>query len=279
MARKSTENKDYSKSAGQTALFDMIVELYPYAAVKQDLNLRKFTKQLGYSWNQLSNEYGVSLAPVIADIVIFTDPIIILEYNGAQHYKYTSHWHGDIDGYKEAQERDNQKIWLCQRMMWPIITIAFNDDMSIEYIKKQIKEAIKNNKLLKGYSRCSICSNIYLDELLTNKECDKCIKEREYAKKKSIIDSQNKEKKSQIDKEIRAQLKEQNKEKRREEYLLQKEKNKENSKYQEQKELMKQIRKTKAEEYKKSDSYLEQKELMKQKQKEYRKSLKERYSK
>ena len=239
MSRKRTENKDYSKSAGQTELYEIVKALYPHRVVKQDINLRKLAKKMGYSWIQFGKEYGVSLSPIIADIVIFDDPLIILEYNGAQHYKYTSHWHGNIEGYKEAQERDNQKIWLCQRLFIPMITIAFNEEMTKETVEKAIKSALKNNKLLPGYKRCSECNGIHLQELLENGICKNCITKIAREKVEKEKNEQLKKENSARRKEVFAQNKELNKEKNKELYLQQREFNKERNK-----ELLEQLKET-----------------------------------
>ena len=274
MGRKSTEQIGYSKSAGQSQLFEIVQKIFPQKTIKQDLNLRKFTKKKGYSWKKLSDEYGATLAPIIADIVVFSDPLIILEYNGAQHYKYTSHWHGDANGYKEAQERDNQKIWLCQRLAIPMVTIAFNEKMDVNTIRKKIEEALRNTPLLPGYTYCSNCHNIYLEELLQENICHSCNTSIQYELKQRILNEQMKQKINEQNKQIRSEQKETAKAKQRENYLAQKEELKNSDYYQMQKELQKEYRRAAEKKYKQSDEYLAQKEKIKQKQKEYRQQIK-----
>lgn len=259
MSRRATEKKSYSKSIGQSKVYDIVRGIFPESIdIKQDVNLRKYSKKIGYSWKELSDEYGSSLAPIIADIVVFTNPLIIIEYNGKQHYTFTAHWHGDKEGFKEAQERDNQKIWWCQRMMVPLIVIDYNEEITIDLLNSKIETAKKEQVCLSGYSKCNKCNGLYLNEKLTNSICLKCIKEYEY----SIKNKEKQEIIKKITKEKEKEYRESNTYKEKE--LAYKEK-------------QKQYQKEKMKAYKESESYIEKQEEYKQRQKEYRKKLQQKF--
>jgi hypothetical protein len=207
MGRKSTESREYSKSAGQSKLYKIVQELYPDAQIKQDLNLRKFVQKMGYSWAELSKEYGQTLAPLIADIVLFT-PLTIFEYNGEQHYRFTAHWHGNADGFREAMERDNQKIWLCQRMTIPMVIFAFNEEMNLETVKTRIEETCDKVKLLPGHAYCKSCGLVHLTDWLNDDGiCVRCVKNARYAQIRDKKNAEISAQKKTQDKELREELK------------------------------------------------------------------------
>lgn len=281
MGRKSTENRNYSKSKGQTHLYEIVVDIFPDAQIKQDLNLGKFLRKKGYSWAEFGREYGASLAPLIADIVVF-EPFIILEYNGEQHYRFTSHWHGDKNGFKKAQERDNQKIWLCQRLGIPLVIFKFDEDINRESVKKKIKESMATAEILPGFKECPQCERILSPKHFNNKNlCVNCQRDNKHSeeqliKNREIMQKQKEEQKNNP--KIQAQ-KEIQKEKQKELRQKQKEENKEYN--ESMKEKQRELRKKKQEEYKQSDYYQKQKERQKQlrqeayeRQKEWRKKHK-----
>ena len=280
MSRKSTENINYSKSKGQTLLYEEVKKVYPDKMIKQDINLGKFFRKQGYSWSQFSKEYGKSLSPLIADIVVFDNPLIILEYNGQQHYKYTSHWHGDIDGYKMALERDNQKIWLCQRLMIPIVTFDYKEDINEYSVKQKVKKAIDEVIMLDGYKICDNCKRIFLEISFQDDICNLCLSQDKYReinlqKQRELREAQKKkqendpfiEEKKRIQKEKQKELKEKYQLEKPLEYI------------EEQKEKQQEQRKIAMKKYKESDYYQEQKEKQKELRKELYKRQKEQRKK
>lgn len=49
-----------------------------------------------------------------------------IEYNGAQHYKYTEMFHGDMDGFLSQLERDRRKARYCQENEINLLVIPYS---------------------------------------------------------------------------------------------------------------------------------------------------------
>jgi hypothetical protein len=295
MGRKSTESREYSKSAGQTRLYELVRTAYPETQIKQDLNLRKFTRGLGYGWNELSQEYGQTLAPIIADVVLFK-PLMIFEYNGEQHYRFTAHWHGDAEGYREALERDNQKIWLCQRLGIPMVVFSFDENMSAETLAEKIEAAEKRTVLLPGYRVCSSCGLVRAENSINDAGiCVACLRGLERQRKENEKNDAILAEKRSRDKVLRDELKHREptakeveaqqvqKDLRRKISKENRVRQQESEEQQARKQLLKDRQREQQESYRQSDEYKEKQKNLKekskelyQKQKEFRKSLQDR---
>ena len=63
--------------------------------------------------------------------------ILVLEYNGRQHYEHIDHFHKTIEEFEEAQRRDKIKRDVLRKVGIPFIDIKYSDwDGSVEYIIK-----------------------------------------------------------------------------------------------------------------------------------------------
>ena len=47
------------------------------------------------------------------------------EYNGKQHYEYTSYWHGSYDNFVKQQRRDQMKQDICRKLGIKLITVPY----------------------------------------------------------------------------------------------------------------------------------------------------------
>lgn len=55
---------------------------------------------------------------------------IAAEYHGRQHFEYVEHFHGNLAGFRESQERDDRKVELCLEQGIALISFRYNDDLS-----------------------------------------------------------------------------------------------------------------------------------------------------
>ena len=61
--------------------------------------------------------------------------VLVLEYNGRQHYEHIDHFHKTIEEFEEAQRRDKIKRDVLRKVGIPFIDIKYSDwDGSVEYI-------------------------------------------------------------------------------------------------------------------------------------------------
>ncbi len=47
----------------------------------------------------------------------------VVEVDGAQHQEFSSFFHGDADGFKDARARDEKKQEICDRSGWHLIRL------------------------------------------------------------------------------------------------------------------------------------------------------------
>lgn len=163
MGRKATERKGYSKSRGQTALASAVASAFPLAVVKQDATLRRYVdRDLGYPWRVLEREYGRSLGRLDADVLLLGPEPALLEYHGRQHFEFVQHFHGDREGWLAAQERDNQKVWLSQRLGIPLVVFRYDENPTPDLVVERLEEARLGMVPLPGYVACSACGRRFL---------------------------------------------------------------------------------------------------------------------
>ena len=63
------------------------------------------------------------------------------EYNGKQHYEYTSYWHGNYDNFVQQQRRDQMKQNICRKLGIRLITVPYTVKIKDipNYIEGQLK--------------------------------------------------------------------------------------------------------------------------------------------
>jgi hypothetical protein len=75
---------------------------------------------------------------------------IAVEYNGAQHYKYTPFFHKSVEDFTRQVARDAAKIDICDRVGVYVITVPFNVPLNkIErYIRYYLPDAVSRRQYL-----------------------------------------------------------------------------------------------------------------------------------
>jgi hypothetical protein len=75
-----------------------------------------------------------------------SDLSLAVEYNGAQHYKYTPHFHKNKEAFYNQKYRDDMKRRICKDMGVTLIEVPYT--IKIENINLYLKEQLqKNGKL------------------------------------------------------------------------------------------------------------------------------------
>lgn len=59
---------------------------------------------------------------------------MLIEYDGEQHFKFIPAWHGDEEGFKLQQTRDNIKTAYCNKHNIPLLRIPYTEYQNIDSI-------------------------------------------------------------------------------------------------------------------------------------------------
>lgn len=65
------------------------------------------------------------------------------EFHGQQHFVYTEHFHGDMDGFKESQRRDLRKVELCHEKGVTLVAFTAQEPMTEDYVFARLIEAMR----------------------------------------------------------------------------------------------------------------------------------------
>ena len=68
---------------------------------------------------------------------ITNKPVVLIEYDGEQHFKFIPAWHGDEEGFKLQQIRDKIKTDYCIANHIPLIRIPYTEFNNIENILRK----------------------------------------------------------------------------------------------------------------------------------------------
>jgi hypothetical protein len=68
---------------------------------------------------------------------------VAAEYHGRQHFYYVEHYHGNLRGFEEAQERDQRKIELCQEQGISLISLRYNDELSEQTVFDRLMTSLQ----------------------------------------------------------------------------------------------------------------------------------------
>ncbi len=55
---------------------------------------------------------------------------LMVESSGEQHFKFVSHFHGDLAGFKRSKVRDENKRKWCEINKFSFIELKYNEDIS-----------------------------------------------------------------------------------------------------------------------------------------------------
>lgn len=64
------------------------------------------------------------------------------EYHGRQHFEFVAHFHGNLDGFRESQRRDDRKLELCAEQGITLISFRYNDDLSEDTVYERLLLAL-----------------------------------------------------------------------------------------------------------------------------------------
>ena len=82
---------------------------------------------------------GNSSKPLSYDFYI-EDINLLIEFNGVQHYEYSSHYHGSIERFKTQQENDIKKINYAENNGFNLLTIKYHQIKNItDILEKEIR--------------------------------------------------------------------------------------------------------------------------------------------
>lgn len=73
---------------------------------------------------------GKKKVPLRFDFAVYNqkgEPLVLIDFDGEQHFKYVKYFHKTISGFKRAQERDRIKNKYCLKHNIPLIRIPFWD--------------------------------------------------------------------------------------------------------------------------------------------------------
>lgn len=70
------------------------------------------------------------------------------EYHGRQHFFYTEHFHGDIQGFYESQARDEKKIEICRDLGIALVIFRYNDTLSEDVVYERMLDALRSTPIV-----------------------------------------------------------------------------------------------------------------------------------
>jgi predicted transcriptional regulator len=70
------------------------------------------------------------------------------EYHGRQHFFYTEHFHGNIQGFYESQARDEKKIEICRDLGIALVIFRYNDTLSEDVVYERMLDALRNTPIV-----------------------------------------------------------------------------------------------------------------------------------
>ena len=76
-----------------------------------------------------------------------------LEFHGRQHREYISHFHGDASGFEASKRRDDRKMELCIEKNIGLVTIWFDEELTIGILKSRCDEALIDVKIRKPLAK------------------------------------------------------------------------------------------------------------------------------
>lgn len=66
------------------------------------------------------------------------------EYHGRQHFYYTEHFHGNKDGFRESQRRDERKEELCRDLGIALVIFRYNDVLTEDAVYQRMLDALRS---------------------------------------------------------------------------------------------------------------------------------------
>ena len=109
-------------SKGAKALLEIVQQLYPHQRIELEYNVANF----GALFLDIYLP-GLSLA---------------FEFDGEQHFRYVKHFHGNRQGFLNAQKRDVDKDDMCKEKQIILIRVAYDEKMSKDLVLGKVEDAL-----------------------------------------------------------------------------------------------------------------------------------------
>lgn len=74
---------------------------------------------------------------------------LAVEYHGRQHFSYVEHFHGDLDGFRESQFRDEKKIKYCQDLGIALVVFRYDDLLTEDVVFSRLLDALRTTPTVK----------------------------------------------------------------------------------------------------------------------------------
>lgn len=99
------------------------------------------------------------------------------EFHGQQHFAYVEHFHGDYQGFRDSQKRDERKIELCREKGVTLVAFHSGHPMTEEFVFKSLMEAMQAAPPVHKLDRVKTEKSVYLQE---QAEKNRQYRKREY---------------------------------------------------------------------------------------------------
>lgn len=94
---------------------------------------------------------------------------IAAEYHGRQHFQFVEHFHKDLAGFKEAQERDWQKAEICKEQGIALAVFTYKDVLSKQLVFDRLIQAMRETPYKKEESPSSYKGNPHYEKMMEYK--------------------------------------------------------------------------------------------------------------
>lgn len=69
------------------------------------------------------------------------------EYHGRQHFEYVEFFHGNMEGFRESQKRDEEKIQVCKDLGIALVIFRYCDSLTQDDVYNRLVDAIRNTPM------------------------------------------------------------------------------------------------------------------------------------
>lgn len=66
------------------------------------------------------------------------------EYHGQQHFVFNAFFHGDMEGFRASQRRDERKEEICKDLGIALVVFRYNDTLSEDVVYERLLDAIRS---------------------------------------------------------------------------------------------------------------------------------------
>lgn len=151
-----------------------------------ELDVKRRIRELGLSWVKRSrakvSRGQASLTTAMQKLlpgqeIINEEPIgsrlrldvycpafkLAAEYHGRQHFEFVQHFHGDREGFRESQERDEKKQKICDDLGIALVVFRYNDALTEDAVYERLLDAIRNAPTAEAVEKKTIKGDPYYE--------------------------------------------------------------------------------------------------------------------